>query len=155
MSTLRLFSILTIFLALVTLLHSSVIASDPFVGAETCGHCHKAQYEAWKNGPHSGSLFTLDLEHRKDPRCIGCHSATHSGAERTGVQCESCHGNGTHYSKSYIMKDRKLSEALGLKVKDYEKCLQCHQGDLPCIKEFDAKKDWKKLPHSKTSEKNE
>lgn len=145
-----LFTIPILFLGL--LFQPNVIASDSSLGVATCRHCHPTQFEAWKNGPHSNSLFVLELDSRKDPKCIGCHSSKIEG-ELENVQCESCHGGGANYAKSYIMKDRELAKALGLKVNDFSVCLICHQGNSPKIRTFDEQVFWKRLPHCKTSAK--
>ena len=129
---------------------SILMAADAFVGVETCKYCHQAQYEAWKKGPHSGALFVLNNERRKDSKCLGCHT-TGTEAGLQSVQCESCHGGGEYYSKYYIMKDVELARAVGLKVSDFSYCLRCHEGDLPNVRPFDPKIFWKRLPHSKTS----
>jgi hypothetical protein len=128
----------------------SLHAADVFVGAETCRVCHPAQYAAWKEGPHSKSAATLGKRHN-DPKCMGCHS-TKPQDGLSDVQCESCHGGGAHYSRAYIMKDRKLAEAVGLVVKDLGQCLKCHQGDLPILETFEPGVFWQRLPHSKTRE---
>lgn len=124
-------------------------AADLFVGAESCRVCHPSQYEAWKAGPHANATALLGEAHQNDPKCYGCH-ATRAQSGFLGVQCESCHGGGAHYSRSYIMKDRRLAEAVGLVVRDYSLCLRCHQGDLPGVEPFDPEQFWKRLPHSKT-----
>ncbi|RJO64902.1 MAG: hypothetical protein C4523_17875 [Myxococcales bacterium] len=124
-------------------------AGDPLAGAENCRACHPAQYEAWKTGPHGRAKDTLPPEQRKDSRCIGCHSPSQrDGVEQ--VQCEHCHGNGRYYTKDFIMRDKMLAEAVGLKARDFTTCLQCHQGDTSSIMPFDAKTAWTRLPHSRT-----
>lgn len=125
-------------------------ASAPYIGAESCRSCHPGQYEAWKKGPHASAFFRLDLSRREDPRCVRCH-ATDSRGGMDAIECESCHGPGGHYSKSFIMKDLELAKAVGLRPRDYETCLLCHEGDMPTVRSFDAARDWKRLPHSETA----
>ncbi len=119
------------------------------VGADNCGVCHQAQYQAWVNDPHSKAFSILTPEQRKDPRCLRCH--TMSGAEGLqGVQCEICHGSGKYYSRDYIMKDVKLAEAVGLKPRNLSECVNCHTDEAPCVRPFNAEEAWQRLKHSKT-----
>ena len=143
-------AVITLVLALLASVQPALIASDNYIGSKNCGHCHEAQYDAWKKGSHSGSLFVLDVEHRNSSKCISCHAIKIQG-KTTSVECESCHGAGANYAKSYIMKDLELARAVGLKYQDYTVCLKCHQGDTPTVQEFEARKFWKRLMHSKTS----
>ena len=125
-----------------------------YVGARICGSCHAAQYEAWKKDPHSRSLDALDAAHASDPKCLECHGEADAPGVKS-VQCESCHGAGRLYAPSFIMQDKPAAEALGLKAADFSVCLQCHRGDHPTIRKFDAARDWENLPHSKTGDKSD
>ncbi len=125
-------------------------ASGNDVGAAWCQSCHPNQHAAWQEGPHAGALFVLDAERRNDSKCVGCHS-TQSADPTAGVECESCHGGGAHYAKDYVMRDAKLAEALGLKAKPHDICMECHNCDQPKIREFHPGEAWKRLPHARTA----
>lgn len=76
------------------------------LGVEKCSKtCHKKEYNSW-----------LKTEHSKlNPQ----------------VDCESCHGNGSRYSKLYIMKNKEEAEKLGLIIKPEENmCKGCHKNDF-------------------------
>jgi len=149
MQTSRTIVVIAVLIAVAVWAQPSILASENYVGVETCKHCHPAQYEAWKNGPHAKAFYALDVDRRSDSKCISCH-ATRPTMGLDSVQCESCHGQGVHYAKSYIMKDRALAESLGLVVNDQRTCLKCHTGNMPTVTPFSFDKFWKRLPHNQT-----
>ena len=114
-----------------------------FVGAETCGMCHKTekqgkQLDIWKASPHAKAFETLKTEKAdkiaaekgfttkaaETEACLKCHvtgynvDASLKGSKfkmEDGVQCETCHGAGADYKSLKIMKDKKLAMDNGLK----------------------------------------
>lgn len=148
-----------------------------YIGAETCGMCHKSekqgsQYSIWQSSAHSKAFETLKTEaaHQiakakgfseppdKTWECLKCH-VTGSNLDATilgkkykiedGVQCETCHGAGSAYKEMKIMKDKKLSINNGLVVHDNleDFCISCHNSESPTYVEFDVNKSWDKIKH--------
>jgi len=121
-------------MALAAALPLAAAAADP-VGAETCKACHPAAWEIWRAGPHARARDSMPERNRADPRCTGCHAPVEKEA---GVTCEACHGNGQHYARRYVMRDRELAQALGLVVVPSERsCLACHDESAPSLGKFD------------------
>ena len=136
-----------------------VIAVDTpeYVGASKCKTCHKAekngaQFEKWSSERHSKAYESLKSEGAKkkaevagvkdpltDEKCLSCHTTASSAKNKAssysieeGVSCEACHGPGSMYKKSSIMKDHKKSVEAGLVDKVDEKiCVTCHKKDTP------------------------
>jgi len=117
------------------------LKGDKFLGAKICSRCHQEIYEAWSNTPHASAFQTLVKEGaQNDSDCIGCHTTGHgkptgymppaSGeaqreeyVEASGgppdlrnVQCEACHGMGTHHRRNGG-EFRKVTE---------KECVACH-----------------------------
>lgn len=109
---------------------------DDYVGAAACGQCHQRIYNAWLRHGHARSLDGLQVSEQADARCIGCHTLGPSAPLR-GVQCESCHGPGRHYAADYIMRDRPLAAALGLRSPSDAVCRRCHRPDAPRVQPFE------------------
>ncbi len=108
---------------------------DDHVGAQVCGQCHQRIYNAWRKHAHGKALEPLSPTERRDVRCVGCHTLG-PGAALAGVQCESCHGPGRHYAADYIMRDRPLAEALGLRSPGDAVCQRCHTPRTPSVEPF-------------------
>jgi len=134
------------------------MASAPqhYVGATTCQSCHAKEYEIWKNSPHAKAFDSLLGTQKKEGQCLICHQLPLSNVSHDstalleqGVQCESCHGPGRYYSKSYVMKDKELSQVLGLLPQTPQVCLQCHNSQAPMSTPFDIESAWKKIAHGK------
>lgn len=161
------------------LLPFSVIFSQThsYVGAETCGMCHKSekqgsQLSIWKNSQHSKAFETLKTEKANQiakekgfntpaaetPECLKCHTSG-SGVDASllgkkfkvedGVQCETCHGPGSDYKDMKVMKDRELAVKNGLVVTDKLEtfCVKCHNPESPTYVEMDVTKAWEKIKH--------
>lgn len=121
-----------------------VVAHD-YVGAERCKSCHAEAFAIWEQSPHRRAYEVLDAEARKNPRCLACHTMVADDLQPAlrGVQCESCHGAGRHYTPEYVMRDAELSSLLGLVTKvDARSCEQCHTESVPALHpfNFDTKK---------------
>jgi hypothetical protein len=155
-----------------------VAVKHGFVGAETCGMCHKSekqgkQLDIWKASKHANAFKTLQsdaankiakekgltVEAAKAPECLKCH-ASGFDAEPTligkkfkvedGVQCESCHGAGADYKDMRVMKVRDESVKNGLLVAaDKEAfCTGCHNAESPTFQEFKFEDMWGKIKHN-------
>ena len=82
-----------------------------YVGAESCKHCHEAEYAAWSEKAHADAFATLvKVGSDRDPECVVCHVVGmdyESGfvtAETTpglkDVGCEHCHGPGSKHART-------------------------------------------------------
>lgn len=128
-------------------------AAGQFVGAGRCGECHRAALEAWQRSVHARAHEGLPSEHTNDPRCVQCHGTSDTG--RAGVQCESCHGAGKHYSARYVMKDPRLSRIVGLEDVGEKTCRRCHTESSPSIQPFDYDAMWKLIEHGMDPDEDE
>jgi hypothetical protein len=151
-----------------------------FVGAEKCKPCHRSkakgdQYGTWESKAHRRAYETLANEEsmkigkemgienpQESDKCLKCH-ITAFGVEQErlgpkfdttlGVQCESCHGPGSAYSKLSVMKDYEASVAAGLTVIDESTCTTCHNEESPTYKEFVFEKAYAKIAHENPQKK--
>lgn len=121
--------------------------TDPaaMVGARRCGECHPSALAAWADGPHARAHRSLQGERAADPRCVQCHGVDR--LDKSGVQCEACHGPGRHYSHRYVMKDPVLSRLVGLAEPDAETCRACHTDTAPTLQPFDYDRMWPAVAH--------
>lgn len=127
-----------------------------YVGDRRCKVCHLATFKAWERTGHAHAFQTLKEEERENPICIVCHTTGYGAGgygskemvvDLTNVQCESCHGPGSFYSRSSVMRDRKHSEEMGLVKIDAETCTRCHNEDSPTFRVFDYKEFLKTGTH--------
>ena len=122
------------------------------VGVERCRSCHEFEYQKWLQGPHAAARHSLTDSQLNDPKCNSCHSIKRAGGEKRGsVECESCHGPGQYYHRTYVMKDSELARAVGLVTPTKAHCEQCHTAGTPSVVPFDFEKMWKKIDHSETA----
>ncbi len=100
-----------------------------FVGAAQCKMCHKLQYDSWVTTRHARATDTAKTSTKWEfePACLTCH-ATNRDEALAGVQCEGCHGPGSAYRSSQIMKDRQKAVAAGLLIPTQATCDGCHDG---------------------------
>ena len=114
-------------------------AASDYVGAESCGSCHEAQYRQWLSSGHALALARLSKTQRRDRGCRSCHTMDPMSDDPglAGVQCESCHGSGRFYAPRYVMKDEILAELLGLQKVEASTCARCHKADGPGVVPFD------------------
>jgi hypothetical protein len=119
-----------------------VTGAGQHVGPETCKACHPAAYEVWRVGPHARALEALPVQHRKDPRCLSCHSPDAEDG-LAAVTCEACHGPGRVYAAPYVMRDPELSRLVGLVDPGEKSCVACHGDSTPSLVKFEY---LKKLP---------
>lgn len=153
------------------------VAAHEIIGAPKCKTCHKAktgdQWKIWTESAHARAFETLASEESKkiaaelglgDPQtedaCLKCHAtvpslgsdipvnekAKYSNDE--GVGCESCHGPGSDYKSSKVMRDPEAARAAGLVlIKTAEGCTQCHNEESPTFKGFDFEQRWAEIAH--------
>ncbi|MFH1314507.1 MAG: cytochrome c family protein [Candidatus Eisenbacteria bacterium] len=116
-----------------------------YVGAGRCKVCHLDTYNSWKTTIHARSLSTLKAEDAQDSTCLRCHTTGFGdggyGAkvniiDLAGVQCEACHGAGSLYSRSSVMRQPDISRELGLVAVDSTTCTTCHNDKSPTFKGF-------------------
>jgi hypothetical protein len=114
------------------------VVDHDYVGAERCRACHAEEYAIMARGPHARAYEVLGTKDRADPRCLSCHTLVPDdlSAGLLGVQCESCHGPGRHYSIDYVMRDAELAKLLSLAKVDDKTCLRCHTESSPSLNPF-------------------
>ena len=125
-----------------------------FVGAEKCGTCHEAEYDAWKKTGHARAtqtLVKLDPPRQFDPECLACHvtgwhaqscfpyESGYLGLQATpkliGVGCENCHGPGGAHAAAEIGANKARQEeqqaAIRLTQADAKRlvCVRCHDAN--------------------------
>ena len=123
-------------LALAALLPTGAFAqAAEFVGPETCKACHPQAHEAWQRSTHARSTRSLTDKQLQQPSCTACHAPQQSRGDRS-VSCESCHGAGSLYAKSHVMKDKELSRLVGLQMPTEKTCAQCHDAHAPSLTRF-------------------
>jgi Zn finger protein HypA/HybF involved in hydrogenase expression len=123
----------------------AAMAAD-FVGPEACKTCHPIAYESWRSGPHARAASSLPEKNRKDTRCMSCHSPEED-KKIAGVSCETCHGPGQFYAKSYVMRDREVARAVGLADPGERACGACHTESTPSLVRFDYRKKFPMIEH--------
>lgn len=122
-------------------------------GSGKCGECHQLQnlgnqQDVWEKSKHfeaykillSARAIDFALKNNleepvKNKLCLKCHTTEFSLENREkassyniteGVGCESCHGAGSKYSPTDIMKDKELFRKNGGISGDENTCLSCH-----------------------------
>ncbi len=147
------------FLWLLFLLPTGIGPADAahYVGAKKCRICHLKEYKSWKQTPMSRAFELLrpgvdreakeavglkgDEDYTQNKECLECH-ATGGRSDLPGVQCESCHGPGSHYLRAMVKdhnykRDELLAKGL---LKGGEKtCRRCHNKRSAFYKGFDYK----------------
>jgi formate-dependent nitrite reductase cytochrome c552 subunit len=127
----------------------AVVAAGDLVGPETCKACHPGAYATWRAGPHARALESLPERSRKDPRCLSCHAPQIEDGI-SGVSCESCHGPGSAYAASYVMRDAELARAVGLVDPGEKTCIACHTESTPSLQRFVYDRKLKLIAHPDT-----
>jgi len=166
------------FTLLIALLFAAGVAAaqNKYVGAKTCGMCHKAKdkgeaYTIWEKGPHAKAFATLKTKEADEiakkkgltkpaadsPECLKCHvtgggAATNVEAgfkKEEGVTCEACHGAASAY-KTIHSKDKEKAKAAGFihgDKTDAKPCQVCHNAESPSFKGFKIDEMWAKIEH--------
>jgi 2',3'-cyclic-nucleotide 2'-phosphodiesterase (5'-nucleotidase family) len=125
------------------------LAHRPFTGADACKECHTGIYDAWSETRHAHAWSTLtDLSREYDRDCTPCHTVgfyKNGGFENlvatpnlTGVQCESCHGNGAEHTANPEVKTGVEARA---------QCQGCHTAEQSPDFAFEA--FWKRIDHGR------
>lgn len=150
-----------------------------YIGASACGACHASRASGsaqidWQGGPHSGAFASLSspeaqpvLEDRANDisSCLPCHSTiTHAPIgerqeriQSEGVGCERCHGPGSEYSQSAVMRIDGGMIPLGGTPGTLSECGSCHvtiDGDLGPVCPVDSSaidpvESWELIGHSR------
>ena len=113
-----------------------------YMGVKWCTGCHSRQspnpklriFHSWEGSAHARAWEVLPEADRSNPACLKCHTTGYGMPWRSGtgeedlrgVQCEACHGPGTHYFTWNVMKNREVSLTRGLVLPDREVCARCH-----------------------------
>lgn len=146
------------------------LVSHSFVGAETCGMCHKSEKQGeqiviWKASAHSKAYETLKTAAADSiakakglstnailsEACLKCHVSgyninaslkTGKFKMEDGVQCETCHGAGADFKSLKVMKDVDVAKKNGLRVfkTDEERIALCKECHNSESPTFDSSK---------------
>lgn len=151
-----------ILICLVVFLGSNNLTAQDFeyVGSKKCKMCHNkepkgAQFTQWSESKHAKAMESLSAEEAKDPKCLKCHSTYGSVNPdlvltlkvEEGVSCESCHGPGSKYFPTGIMKNKEKAMANGMIMPTKEVCEKCHNAESPHFKGFDFAEYVKQIAH--------
>ena len=143
---------------------TAALQAHGFVGASTCGMCHKTEEQGqqltiWQNSKHASAYKTLQTDEAnkiakekgfttpaaETPECLKCHASGYNVDKSLlgpkfqvsdGVQCETCHGAGADYKMLSVMKNKTEAISKGLVMHDDLKtfCATCHNSESPTIK---------------------
>ena len=151
-----------------------------YVGVDVCGACHATTtsalvYQDWKESPHSRAYSSLESTRAEEylkvnqaslENCLQCHTTLgREGANEfeeklngDGVGCERCHGPGSEYVQTTLMKSSASMLASGGSPGNLADCYACH-AENPLEEEwacpfqeapFDAAIGWEEIGHSRT-----
>ncbi|MEO8230673.1 MAG: cytochrome c family protein [Ignavibacteriota bacterium] len=174
----RCFIVILLSIILTPFVFTQAQDGNTYVGAETCGMCHKtekqgSQFSIWQNSAHSKAFETLKTEKANQiaaekgfktpavetPECLKCHvtgynlDASMLGKKfkvEDGVQCETCHGAGSAYKDMKVMKDKDLALKNGLIMHDKldDFCIGCHNVESPTFVDMNVEEAWQKIKHN-------
>ena len=113
-----------------------------YMGVKWCTGCHSREspnpklrvFHSWEGSAHAKAWEVLPEEDRANPACLKCHTTGYglpwrsetTAEDLRGVQCEACHGPGSHYYTWNVMKNRPLALSQGLWLPTREVCSKCH-----------------------------
>ena len=127
--------------------HHAAEDGSYYVGASKCADCHAREFQVWSETKHAHAFETLRaVSSDALPECYRCHvtGAGEAGGYMPGVdetsslvnvQCEVCHGKGSHHSRDGAWGRGLLQQA----------CAKCH--DAANSPEFDAETYWQMIEH--------
>lgn len=120
-----------------------------YIGSDRCASCHESRasgsaFERWRSGPHSRAYDILsetrsiayrDSSGTELSDCLPCHTTIgrevwHEGEEKLlkeGVGCERCHGPGSEYTPSIVMRDAEEFRLHGGSGGSLQECGSCHR----------------------------
>lgn len=114
-----------------------------YLGVKWCVTCHSrrsanprlSMYHTWEDSAHAKAWDNLPDADKANPACLRCHTTGFGMSRRPdvpdeelrGVQCEACHGPGSHYFTWRVMKDPEKALANGLWRPTREVCVRCHR----------------------------
>lgn len=123
--------------------------SPRFIGSDACRACHESRASGavqidWQQGPHAGAYRSLSGEAAREAiarapggrgDCLPCHStiaAEPAGPDLAriqteGVGCERCHGPGSEYSQSVVMRQPGAMLLYGGATGSLDDCTSCHR----------------------------
>lgn len=118
-----------------------------FAGADACQSCHASIFEQWKGTRHAHAFEVLTSQKREfDRDCTPCHTTgffkqggfvnASATPHLTGVQCESCHGNGFAHAKDPKVKTDTIAKST---------CRACHTAEQ--TPEFEFVEFWARIDH--------
>jgi hypothetical protein len=116
-----------------------------YVGARKCKVCHLETFKSWEATKHAWALAALNEDELQKPSCLACHTtgfgtggygSKGSVTNLGGVQCEACHGPGSLYARSSVMRNPELCAEMGLVKPDSTTCVTCHNSESPTFKGF-------------------
>ena len=126
--------------------------------------CHKGEKRGnvaaiWESKKHAKAFESIkEKGQEKNEKCLACHTTAFnkggykiddpSASKFEGVGCESCHGPGSVYKKTKIMKDRALALQNGLTDINEKTCTGCHDGSEHAGGKFNYKEALKKIDHT-------
>jgi len=150
-----------------SLLERFKVEEPTYIGIENCKVCHMPHFDSWKTTRMSKAFELLkpgvrvkakrevgldpNRDYTKAPECIHCHTTGYGKPggfvsmketpEMVNVQCEMCHGPGSHYAEMMLKKRGTYKREDFIKIggmtmpsSDNNACTQqCHNQSSPFI----------------------
>lgn len=123
-----------------------------YTGVEFCQGCHASTasgeiYQSWLGSPHARAYASLSSPQATEylqknsadiNTCLSCHTTLgraglndhEKRVNLEGIGCERCHGPGSNYSQTIIMKDRAAFTHNGGSPGSLANCYTCHAAQL-------------------------
>lgn len=148
-----------------------------YTGSAYCKGCHASTaageiFQVWDRSAHASAYSVLESPQAREylaqnnvrmENCLQCHTTLGRPAlsrkeheiNLEGVGCERCHGPGSAYSQTVVMKDREAFVRTGGSPGTLDNCYSCHarnpaEDSIHCplqTEEFDAEKIWPEIMH--------
>jgi hypothetical protein len=118
-----------------------------YLGVSKCAECHQKEFDVWSGTKHAQAFQTLVAVNSDAlPECYRCHvtgaddpagymPGADSSRSLANVQCEVCHGKGSHHARDGSWGQGLLKNA----------CAKCH--DPHNSPDFDLEVYWDKIRH--------
>jgi hypothetical protein len=118
-----------------------------FAGGNACQPCHASIFAQWETSRHAHAFEVLTAQKREfDRDCTPCHTTgffkqggfvnASATPHLAGVQCESCHGNGSAHVKDPKVKTDTVAKST---------CRGCHTAEQ--TPEFEFTEFWARIDH--------